>query len=934
MVDAVTPEERNAVSWQRVEAALDVLLALPVGEREAATLRIADGDVSLAAELRSLLAHMATADSLLDRPAADLLSTASPADDGLAPGTRLGAWAIVASIGRGGMGQVHRGRRADGQFEQDVAIKVARADSITAWQRFPLERQIVARLDHPGIARLIDGGIANGGQPYMVMELVSGQDITSWCASHHADLAQRLDLFEAVCDAVAYAHRHLVIHRDIKPSNVMVTDDGCVKLLDFGIARLLDGVGTAATAELMLTPAYCAPEQLSGQPLSTATDVHALGLLLHELLTGTSAQRVSDMPMAAAVHAVLHTQPRSPSSVARQSADAPVPARQLEGDLDAIVAKALRKEPEQRYPTVESLAADLARHRGHQPVQARRGNWAYIAGRAMRRHRGPVAAAAIALLSIAVGSGAVAWQARQARAEADRANAVKDFLVQIFRASTPATSKGRDVTAKELLALGSQRIEGALRDQPLAMAQLDDELGDIYNEMDDNAHASQHLDRAVATFERLGKLGTREGLSALFHRGNVRLESDRLDEARADLVRVERLGEANFGNRHRFAVAVHEKLSFLELQLGHYDRSLQIAQEGLALPIGEDPAWDGLRRLRLRNVLGQTLTTMERYPEAEATFERLLADAPKVPTFSIADLMVVRLQLARNYHYDGNEEEALRQTRALVPDMERVLGPHHLITRVGRQVMCQALTNLGRYEEAIAVQQANLAGLPETDRDSVAIENVLIAVAYRKAFRFDDARAHADKALRILDAHYPQPMPRREIARRTLGEAELGLGHVEAGTALLETVRENGKRIKGYPQSSDEGATLDSLAAAHRLAGDWDGAQALLAPACAAFRHSNRATSAAVLRCDAQQTWVQAMRTPDADAARQAFADAAARYAAALPADHVARADLQLMQASVDERAHRATAVDQAAARLAWQRVTGKPWPGRLVFLH
>ncbi|MFL6630173.1 MAG: protein kinase domain-containing protein [Vitreoscilla sp.] len=932
MVDAVTPEERNAVSWQRVEAALDILVALPVGEREAATLRIAGGDLSLAVELRSLLAHMATEDSVLDRPAAELLSTPALADDGLAPGTRLGAWAVVAAIGRGGMGQVHRGRRADGQFEQDVAIKVARADSVAAWQRFPLERQIVARLDHPGIARLIDGGIADGGRPYMVMELVSGQDITSWCASHHADLAQRLDLFEAVCDAVAYAHRHLVIHRDIKPSNVMVTDEGRVKLLDFGIARLLDAVGAAATAELVLTPAYCAPEQLSGQPLSTATDVHALGLLLHEMLTGTSAQRVSDLPMAAAVHAVLHTLPRSPSSVARERADAPVPARQLEGDLDAIVAKALRKEPDQRYPTVDALAADLARHRGHQPVQARRGHWAYTAGRAVRRHRGSVAAAAIALLSIAAGTGAVAWQARQARAEADRANAVKDFLVQIFRASTPATSQGREVTAKELLALGSQRIEGALRDQPLAMAQLDDELGDIYNEMDDNPHALPHLDRAVATYERLGRLGSRDGLSALFHRGIARLDSGRMDDARADLERCLRLGEANFGVRHRFAVAAREKLAFLELELGHYDRSLEIAREGLALPVGEDPTWDALRRLRLRTVIGQTLTTMGRYPEAEATFARLLADAPGVPAFSVADQMVVRLQLARAYHYDGDEREALRQTRALVPDMERVLGPHHLITRVGRQVMSQALAALGRYDEAIAVQQVNLEGLPESGL-STANDLASLAVNERKAGRFEAARAVAARALAILEAPEGEPR-RRETARRTLGEAELGLGHVEAGTQLIETVRAHGTHIKGYVQSSDEGATLESLAVAHRLAGDWDGAQALLDQACLAYRHSNRAASAAVLRCDVQQQWVQAMRAPGSDAARKAFSDAGDRYGAILPVDHVGRADLQLMQSALDERAHRAGSVDKPAAIAAWQRVVKSPWPGHLVFLH
>jgi len=933
MVDAVTPEDRSAIRWRRVEAELDLLLSLPAGEREAAARRVADGDAALGAELRSLLAHMATEGSLLDRPAAELLSTPPLADSGLAPGTRLEAWAVVEPIGGGGMGQVYRGRRADGRFEQDVAIKLARADSIVAWQRFPLERQIVARLDHPGIARLIDGGIAEGGQPFMVMELVSGQDIVTWCANHHADLTRRLDLFEAVCDAVAYAHRHLVIHRDIKPTNVLVTDEGRVKLLDFGIARLLDGVGTAATAELLLTPAYCAPEQLSGEPLSTATDVYALGLLLHELLTGTGAQRVSNMPMAAAMHAVLHTQPRSPSSVARQLVDAPVPARQLEGDLDAIVAKALRKEPGQRYATVDALAADLARHRGHLPVQARRGNWAYTAGRALRRHRGAAIAASIALLSIVVGTGAVAWQARQARAEADRANAVSGFLVQIFRASTPATAQGRDVTAKELLALGSQRIDGALHDQPLAMARLDDELGDIYNEMDDNAHAIQHLDRAVATFERLGKLGTPEGLSALFHRGNVHIDNGHMNEARTDLERADRLGMANFGKRHRFAVALREKLAFIELQLGHYERSLEIAQEGLALPPGEDLAWDALRRLRLRTTMGQTLTTMERYPEAEATFARVLADAPKVPAFSAPDLMVARLQLARNYHYDGNEEEALRQTRALVPDMERVLGPHHFITRVGRQVMSQALTALGRYDEAIAAQRANLEGLPASDVEGKAVEQGILAVAYRKASRFAEARDLATQALEKLESPDADPQ-RRELIRRTLGEAELGLGRLEPGTKLIETARDHVKTIKGHARSADEGATLESLAVAHRLGGDWDGAQDLMTRACDAYRRANRAASAAVLRCDAQQRWVQAMRKPDADAQRQAFADAAARYAAILPADHVARSDLQLMQAELDVRSHRASTVDRQAALGAWQRALHQPWPGHLVFVH
>ena len=387
------PTDAAASSWARTDAALDELIALPAAQRGAAIARIAGADAGFALELQSLAAQLDGDDELLDRPAADMLAgtAAAPgapaAPRSLTPGTRLGPWRTDTLLGRGGMGEVYRAARADGQFEQQVAIKLMRLDAVTQAARFRAERQIVARLDHPGIARLLDGDVSADGRPYMVMELVVGHHLIDWCAANAPTLAQRLALFIEVCDAVAYAHRNLVVHRDLKPANVLVTAEGRVKLLDFGIARLLDAPSGEATQELLLTPGYASPEQLSGGAITTAADVHALGLLLHELLCGAPAYAVGKLPLAAAMQQVITQTALAPSRVARELPSPPVPPAQLTGDLDAIVAKALRKEPEQRYASADEMRADVERYRRHEPVLARRGNWRYVAGRMLRRNR-------------------------------------------------------------------------------------------------------------------------------------------------------------------------------------------------------------------------------------------------------------------------------------------------------------------------------------------------------------------------------------------------------------------------------------------------------------------------------------------------------------------------------------------------------------------
>jgi serine/threonine protein kinase len=418
---------RGSADWPRVEAALDEILGLPESDWPAACARLAGEDAWLHAEIVSLLACTGGEDRLLDRSRTLSLGAVDADRPGLTPGSLIGPYRVERLIGRGGMGEVYRAERADGQFAQLVALKLIRHEAVEHAQRFQTERQILARLEHPGIARLHDGGIAPDGRPYMAMEFITGSPITDWCSSHALDLEARLGLFVQVCEAVAYAHRNLVIHRDLKPGNVLVTEEGAVKLLDFGVAKLLEtgarGAGEDLTRNAPLSPNHAAPEQLTGGAVTTATDVYALGVLLFELLSGHRPWRLDGKPMALMMQQILHDESPRLSEFAARKADAPIAPKRLRGDLDAIVAKCLRKEPAQRYENVNDLRLDVLRMLHGEPVVARHGVRGYVFGRFLRRHRAPVAAASLLAIAILAGALATGWQAHIAGIQLVRAYA-------------------------------------------------------------------------------------------------------------------------------------------------------------------------------------------------------------------------------------------------------------------------------------------------------------------------------------------------------------------------------------------------------------------------------------------------------------------------------------------------------------------------------
>lgn len=464
--------------WAQLEQWLDAALDQPEPARAAYVAGL-EMPESLRGTLQEWLDAEAESRGLLAASQSPLLST----------GERIGPWAVLGLLGRGGSGEVYHVRRVDGSYEQEAALKLlTRPEEADDLRRFTAERRLLARLEHADIARLLDGGV-HDGRPYAVLERVDGVRLDHYAAGR--PLAERLTLFRRVCAAVAYAHRHLIVHRDLKPANVLVTAAGAPKLLDFGIAKPLESREGEATLALRLTPDYCAPEQLQGGAITPATDVFALGVMLHELITGQAAWPLAGAGVQRALDRLAHAELPPPSSRLQGAA-----ARAVRGDLDAIVVKATQPDPAARYAHAEALLDDLQRAADGRPVSARGDALGYLLGRVLRRHRLLVAAVASALLALLLGGAGILWQAREAarerdiaREEAARSAAVKDYLLTLFRVA--GESAGQEpLTAKQLLDKGAARLQQYLEKNPEAPADTLLALAELYFRLNDYTGAA------------------------------------------------------------------------------------------------------------------------------------------------------------------------------------------------------------------------------------------------------------------------------------------------------------------------------------------------------------------------------------------------------------------------------------------------------------
>jgi len=667
-----SPKSRE--DWQRIKEILDEVLDVPEAERPARIAALCAGEEDLRREVESL-ASAAEGWTFLDRPDEE---GGPPRFEIHGPpgriGDRVGAYELLSELGQGGMGMVYLARRADDQFQKKVAIKLIRPGMASEFslQRFRSERQISASLEHPNIARLLDGGATAHGMPYFVLEYVDGEPLTEYCDRRSLPIPERLRLFLEVCAAVMYAHQNLVVHRDIKPRNILVTPEGEPKLLDFGIAKLLqpdEGAEAAAeTATLfrMMTPDYASPEQIRGERITTASDVYALGVVLYELLAGKKPYAVTGNTPGELLRVVCERDPEKPS-VAARSRDQKS-SRELRGDLDAIVGRAMRKEPKRRYSSVAEFADDIRHHLAGRPVLARRGTLAYRAGKFARRHRIALAAAAVAAIALAGGVLATLREARRARAAEANAQQRYDDLRKLASAflfefddairdlpgSTPARALvvQRALQYLDDLSRAPEADHALRRELAEAYMKVGDVQGNSYMaNLGDVPGALQSYSKAIALLEPLVQSGKADDdmqatLSrAYLTQGAIRLitgdaaASIALAEKGLDLSR--RLAERNPGDpRRAFALATAWQYYAFDLSAAGRDAEAYEALKNqaaiLRTRLADNPQDRDVRRSLNQNLylVGEALQDLDpagsqkAYAEAVAIGEALRVEDP------------------------------------------------------------------------------------------------------------------------------------------------------------------------------------------------------------------------------------------------------------------------------------------------------------------
>src|SRR5271163_2857493 len=617
-------------------------------------------DPDLRRELELLLAHDQGAETFLQQEVSEEASSALQTFV-FTPGQRLGPYRVLSIIGRGGMGLVYLAERADGKFEQRVAIKVLQSgvDLPKANDRTQQECRILASLEHPNIARVLDADVSQDGLPYFVMEYVEGLPLDRYCERHHLSLRDRLQFLLPICDALHLAHQKLIVHRDLKPDNILVTEQGVPKLLDFGIAKVLDEVplNPQNTATRVLTPEYASPEQARGEPVTTATDIYSLGGVLYKLLTGSTPHQTKDKGPMEMVRAICEEEVLRPSELSRE----------LAGDLDSILLKALETDPQERYRSVDQFAADLENWLEGKPVLAVPPSLAYRARKFERRHRVALATASAVIVALVVASVISIREGIRANREAAVAEAVNDFLQNDLLAqagasaqSGPDTKPDPDLKVRTALDRAAQRIEGKFAKQPEVEASIRDTIGMTYVDLGLYPEARKQLECALELRRRV--LGTKNAktLESVSHLGRVAYLQGKHAEAEA-------LDSLALENQRRVLGPEH--------------------------PV----------TLRSMNSLALVYRKEGKYAQAEALDSQSLQIQKRLLGPEYPDTLISMGNLANDYEYEGKHADAEALDVQALEVMKRVLGPEHPRTLNLMNSLTWVYEHEGKYAQAEAL---------------------------------------------------------------------------------------------------------------------------------------------------------------------------------------------------------------------------------------
>nr|MBA3497784.1 serine/threonine protein kinase [Gemmatimonadales bacterium] len=889
---------RSQADWERLQPLLDALLEQDAAQRGAHLAEIGAQDPVLRSQLERMLVSIEAAGDFLERPALDLAPglldsmRAEAGAGGADPmaGRRIGPYEVLREIGSGGMGAVYLAARADDQYRKQVAIKLVAGgvESAEIRRRFLAERQILASLDHPNIARLFDGGVTEAGAPYFVMEYVDGVPIDHYCDAHRLTVEARLALFAGVCDAVQFAHQNLVVHRDLKPGNILVTADGTVKLLDFGIATLLEAPGGGGISPVteaghrLLTPEYASPEQLGGELVTTASDVYQLGVLLFELLTGARPYRFGRRSPVEVARVVRETAPVHPSTAAAEPGAAEHRGttagrlrRRLAGDLDNIVLMALRKEPARRYASVRELQTDLQRHRDGHPIAARRGTRRYRARKFLGRHRVGAAATALVGMALLLGLVGTTWQARVASREAATADAVTDFVVSLFAVSDPGESRGQTVTARELLDRGAARVESELVGQPEVQAAMLGVLGGVYRTLGAYDAAAPLLERSLALRRSLYRPGDPHLAESLSELGV--LKTDRSDHAGAEPLLRQALAirQARFGDEHPAVLATLTDLAELRRLQGdhagadsllgvvvtrrretlgpaHPDLAVTLTVRGvLARAQGDYAAAGRMHReaLAIRRALygtnhpavGESLHNLalvlhgqDRFAEAEQHYREALAVRRRVLGAKHPSIANTLNSLASLQRMTGDFTSAEPLFEEALAMRRELLGPDHRAIAITLVNLAQLKSERGDtgvialYDEALAMQRR----INGPDHPSVATGLNYLGLELKNHQRYAGAEPLFREALTIYRAKLGPRHPWIATTLDNLASVRAGLGDHAAADSLYREALTLQRRV--LPRAhTDLAITLVGLGQSLIARRDHAGAEPMLREALA-----------------------------------------------------------------------------------------------------
>ncbi|HUG75829.1 MAG TPA: serine/threonine-protein kinase [Acidimicrobiia bacterium] len=788
----------------RLEEVLGEALDLDAEARPDFLDEACDGDPDLRREVEAVLAIRGEAGVYFDGLSAAISASSSlELASAAAPKVEIGPYRTTGVLGSGGMGVVYRARRVDGEFDKQVALKLLHLDMHTpqARARFLAERQILARLEHPGIARLFDGGVTDEGRPYFVMELVEGRPLTDYCRHHQLPLEATLDLFRDAVDAVSYLHRSLVVHRDLKPSNILVDAYGRVKLVDFGIAKL---IGEAADADLtltgqrLLTPSYAAPEQLTGSAITTATDVYGLGMVLYQLLTGRFPHEPGDLPPKTD----LRDSTTAPS-VALRDAAAPTPIawRRVAGDLDNICLKALRHEPDRRYASAEQLDADLGRYQQGLPVSARPSTLRYRATRFVQRHRAAVAVAAGVLLLLTGGLVRERTLRNQAQEQTARAEAVSSLLGGLISSADPANARGREVTVAEVVDRAQEALDANpdLADQPQVEAQVRLVLGRTYSALGRLDDARRQFDRAIELGGGIG--ATDDTTLKAAERLALLLRDSDPERAQAILRRVVARRSESLGPAHDLTLEATASLSRVLRNPAHYAEAESLDREILEqrrATLGPDHA----RTLRAVNSLAGTLFNTQRYEQAAELYRDALTRSRATLGPDHPDTLRLGGNLAATYSVLGRYGDAEAIQRQVLATRVRVLGENHVDTGLSLHNLGMVLLRQAHYDEAESVFRRAVDARTEGSTGGALYSQSYLADTLRELGRATEAEEVYLQTLKEQKRHFDADFP--DIWRTTLGLAELRVqqGDRAEATKLAQQAMDNFRRIYGeeHPQ--------------------------------------------------------------------------------------------------------------------------------------